>query len=193
MRRRVETPSSTLTRGPAHSPGRRCDSPVRMQFTTSGKSALMSLPTVMAAITFLTASFMVSRSEAANSARSSDTSPAIPELAERWSRWISISQPGPSSLSDGFVASPTFLGGRKILGVLAHALHSLAGGLVRVLPPFGELAERGHERRLKNRHLARCTSTQQAPAYQPRRIVAKNASPTHEKHAIVKLRMRLPP
>jgi hypothetical protein len=54
--------------------------PVRMQFTTSGKSAFMSFPTVIAAITFLTASFIVSRSEAPSSVLNSDTSPAIRQM-----------------------------------------------------------------------------------------------------------------
>ena len=48
-----------------------------MQFTTSGNRAFMSFPTVMAAMTFFTASFMMSRSGLASSLRSSLTSPAM--------------------------------------------------------------------------------------------------------------------
>lgn len=48
-----------------------------MLFTTAGKSMETSLPTVMAAMTFFTASFFLIRSSEASSSLSSWISPAL--------------------------------------------------------------------------------------------------------------------
>lgn len=134
-----------------------------MQLTTSGKRAFMSLPTVMAAMTFFTASFMVSRSDAWSSARSSPTSPAEAlgdneegdegvvgatngrgqEAGERVQRGQADSRSNNKR---------TLLGVGEELAVLPEALHCVADALHRVGAPVRELGQRARDRGLEKRH-----------------------------------------
>jgi len=92
--------------------------------------------------TFFTASFIVSRSLAASSARSSEISPAqrtkTHTIAQR-ARRATFPAPSPPRV-------PTLLGGGEVLGVLAHSLHGVAGRLVRVRAPCRQLPHDGPHR-----------------------------------------------
>lgn len=94
-----------------------------MQLTTSVKSIDTSLPTVMLAITFFTASFFFSRLGFASSCRSSCVSPAHSVTHVK----------RPSPRSPLYIDCLTFLGRAEELGVVACASHAL-----------GDRRHRGH-------------------------------------------------